>query len=823
MTLTITRVGIVGAGSLLGVDDPTPIVQWALTSNVDGDQPTAYQVSVGTTPGGSDVVATAKVLGDAQQYEIRALLHSATRYYVRVRTWGIDDVASDWEAMEFETGLWALADWQGAKWIGKAGETAAPQLRKDFTTTSTPTRARLYYAAGAYAEIAVNGQRVTEPLSPGFTNYSKRVQYVTVDVTEEIVASGANTIGATLGRGFFGCTTITDWNWHTAPWAGNPRLLALLVITYADGEQTVVTDASWKVTAGPTLADSIYLGEVYDSRNETPGWESPGFNDSTWVAASVMSAPAGALTAQTQEPIRAGAPIAPTAVTSPPNGATRYTFPKVMTGWCRMTVTAPAGTTITLTYSEKTWGDGLFTINDHVQGDCQVDRFIADGTEQVWEPRFSYKGFRFVDVVGAVPTSLEAIPVWTDYAERGQWTSSNALLNQLHAMAAQSFHINSHGIVTDTPTYERNGWLGDGNVMADSALYMWDSVALLKKWCQDMDDDFNSADRIHVVIPSGGTGYVDDPGWTSAYVLITHRLWKLTGDLSIVTRCFERMRRYVDRFLVQSSNVFTSFTTYGDWSSPAGNNNDGERDMVSAICVARQTRALADMCDAVGQSGLAESYRDRASAITAAANARLRQPDGTYKPGVSWTGAVQQTPMVLALADGLTAGTSAEVTAAALESNVRVTKGNHTSCGIIGAPDLLPVLTEYGYVDTAYAVATQTTTPSWGQWAAAGATTTWNGFGAAWEVRSLSHHMHGSYAAWFYRYLAGINIVDHKTVVIDPHVPTGLDTVTATVNTPRGPVSTDRSGDELTVTIPPGITATYQGATLPSGTTTISL
>ena len=829
MTMTVSSAYLVGLGSLIGMDDPAPTLAWKLTSTVAGDQPTAYEVQVGTTLDASDYLATGKVVSSTiQSVRIPRGLKSATRYFVRVRAWDASNVASDWCCIQIETGLWSLRDWRGAQWIGLAG-TPAPQLRTDFTTTSgvTVAKARLYIAAGGYAEVTINGTQVSDALSPGFTNYSKRVQYTTTDVTAQIVAAGANALAVTLGRGFFGCTTTTDWGWKTAPWAGDPRLLALLVVTYSDGTtQVVKSDGTWKAKAGPTQADSVYLGESYDARLETPGWQVAGFDASAWVAASVVSAPAGALTAQCQQPIRAGAALSPTATATPASGGTRYTFPKIMTGWVRLKVTASAGTAVTVKYAEKLNADGtLYMDNSAVTGQCQTDTYICKGGgQEVWSPRFSYKGFRYIDVLGATPDEVTAIPVWTDYAQIGQWSSSSALLNQLHGMSAQSVRINSHGIPQDTPTYERNGWLGDSNVMCRSALYMWDIGPMYRKWLTDMADDMQDNGMLHNIVPSPGFGLYDDINWSTAIILVTYEIWLRTGDVGMVAQLFERMRQYLSHVLTAAPGPFTAQTTYGDWGSPAGNYQDGPRDMVSAAIVMRSLRAMADMSDSLGLS-YGTDWRATAIAIAARLNTALRQSDGTYLPGAAWSGQVQQTPMVLALREQVCAGSDATATAVALQTNVATTKSNHTSCGIVGGERLLEVLTEAGYVDTALAVALKQDYPSWGAWASLGATTTWNGF--TWYelgTRSLSHQMHGSYVAWMYRHLAGIDITGPGSMVIKPYVPSsGLDTVQATVETARGPVSTSRSGKALTVTIPPGVIATYQGSALSSGVTNITL
>lgn len=822
--MIVSKLWLPGQGTTLGIDDPTPMLAWQVTSTTAGDAPTAYEVQVGTTDGGNDVLATGKVADTAQTLELRKTLAAGTTYFWRVRVWDNTDTASGWGTSTFETGIWSRADWRGARWISRPGS-AAPQLRTGFTTTGTPVKARLYVAVGGYADVAVNGTTVSTPLAPGFTDYRDRVQYSTYDVTPQIIADGANAIGITLGRGFYGCTTVTDWNWHLAQWNADPTCQVLLKITYSGGEQVVVSNESWKVAASPTTADSAYLGETYDARNETAGWTDPGFDASSWAAATVVAGPAGPPVAQCQQPITRHTELSPTSVEDRGGGVWRYTFGKVIAGWGKFTITAAAGTEITIQYAEKLNTNGtLFLTNTAVQGVQQTDKFIAAGGTQTWEPRFSYKGFRYIDVAGVQPDAVKAVPVYTDMPDKSVWSSSSALLNQMAGMAAQSVRINTHGMITDTPMYERNGWLGDVNVMCESILLHFDAHAVLKKWLTDMADAVRPDGSMTSIVPSADWGLDEAPDWTSAFILVAHKLWRHTGDTSLIAQHFHFMQRHVDHWMTYPTTVANIYPRgFGDWASPAGNGNEGGKELSGSMFVMLQAAAFADICTALGRTDLVPIYTAKVNDIKTAVNARLLDtPTGVYKPALAWAGEVRQTPTVLAVKHGVAPNPA--LSAASIEENVRVTKDNHLSGGVLGNEHLLAVLCDHGYVNTALAVALKTDYPSWGQWAAGAATTTWNAFGNSQAQRSLSHHMHGTYLAWLYQYLAGIKVTGPASVTIKPYIPTsGLTWVQATVETMRGPITSRWEGGELTVTVPPGLTATYAGSTLPSGTNTITL
>jgi len=821
----VSETYIVGAGTTVGMDDPSPTLAWRLTSSTPGDKQTAFELQVGTTLDGLDVFATGQQTGTAQEFKLTKALASATQYYWRVRVWDAASAASAWTRGTFDTGLWSVADWSGAKWIGKAG-TPAPQLRKSFATTKTVAWARLYVGAGGYAEASVNGTRVSNALEPGFTNYVKRVQYVAHDVTS-LLSGTSHALALTLGRGFYGCTTATDWGWNGTPWFGDPRAIIRLLIRYTDGtSESIISDETWKAAAGPTTADSVYLGDYYDARLETAGWKSAGFDDTAWTAAELPAAPKGALVAQMQTPIRAGADITPVSVVQRSANKWRYTFPDVHVGWVRLAATATSGDLFTVEYAENLNADGTLQITaGEITGTINTDKYTAAGGAFSWEPRFSYKSFTYVDVSGPVqPTSVIGVPVWTDYEETGSFTSSNSVLNQMHGMSRRSFRLNSHGIITDTPHTERNGWLGDANVMATSAIYSLDMHCLFKKWLTDMADDLDKDGLLGVIVPSSQRfmGGAKAPEWCAAFVLIAWKLYSWTGDISIISQQFEKMRSYVDYWLKDPAvNAWDS--AFGDWSSPSGNYNDGGRDMVGTTFVIQSARRLADMADVLGKPEVAAPYRARVDTIISALNARNMNPTtGVYLPGPAYTGAMKQTPTVLALKHSYVPANLRASAAAALENDVRVTNSNHLTTGIIGEEHLLGVLCDEGYVDTAYAVASQTTYPAWGYWATLGATTTWNGWGSKASQRTLSHHMHGAYLSWLYQYLAGINITSRSTVTIKPYRPAGLTSVSASVKAPRGVVSVAWDATAITITIPPGMTGTYNNSTIQSGTTVIN-
>jgi alpha-L-rhamnosidase len=799
-----------GNANLIGMDDPTPMLRWTLLSATPGDAQTAYEIQVGTTEAGADVLATGKVTSTVQDIELTFPMLSATTYHLRVRVWDAANVASDWASIVFTTGLFSQFDWAGAQWIGGPDVDAAPLVRRTFTLPAAATRAFLFVAGAGYVDASVNGVPVsdTRVLEPGYTVYNKRVQYAAHDVTG-LLNAGSNTLSAILGRGFYGVTTDTDWDWNTAPWHGAPRTMMVLLAETPAGDVRVVTDGSWETRASQITADSIYLGEIIDTRIDT---------STGWTAATVWPAPAARVQAMRQPPIVRHAPIEPVSVTELTGGRYLYDFGIVTAGWVSATLTGTAGTDVRVVYGEKikaSTGEPNVD-NPAVVGVMQTDHVILNGSAVEYEPRFSYKGFRYVLFEApAQPSNVVAVPVYSDVPDMASFTSSNALLNQLWGMARQSQRINAHGIVSDTPTHEKIGWLGDTNVTAGSLLAASDAHPLLRKWLTDMADSTDAAGVLPFIVPSSGWyGYGRAPEWSSAFLLIAHRIWKLTGDRTVIGQHFPAMKRHIENTLGASTKTVWD-SVFGDWSSPLGNGNEGGKDYSATLFVILQTEAFADMCDALGEPSSA--YRSRAASLRAAYTARLFDGVDTFRPQATYTGDYRQGPNVLALAHGLVPEGKEAAVAARLVADLEA-RSNRLNLGIFSEEELLWTLTEQGYVDLAFAVTQVTVHPSWGQWATLGATTTWNGYGDIAAQRTLSHHMHSSYVAWFLGVLAGIRVLGPDEVLIDPHYPAALASCAATVRTPRGPVTVSWNATETTITIPPGLTATHAGVPLASGT-----
>ncbi|MFE7123206.1 family 78 glycoside hydrolase catalytic domain [Streptomyces sp. NPDC057617] len=751
-----------------------------------------------------------------------------------------------WEQPDFDDTGWTdaavLAPYGQGPWGTGVSfavpEAPAPLLRREFTVPRPVSRARLYISGLAYYVAELNGKRVgSQVLDPAFTDYDETVLYTVHDVTA-LLRRGTNAIGVTLGRGFYGMTTPNVWNWHRPPWHGEPRLLCRLEAEHPDGSRTtLVSGTDWRLTEGPTRTNSLYAGETYDARLAPEGWTRPGFDDSAWRHPKAQPAPGGTLRAQPQEPIEIIETLTPTAITEPSPGVYVADMGRTTAGWTRLTVRAPAGTTVQLVHGEKLKDDGtVHAETGHVPGRFQRDEYICagggdgtdggDGTgggdggdgagEEVWEPSFSYKGFRYVQVSGLParprPADLRGRVVHTKVAEVSGFGCSEPFYEQLDRAMRRTLLNNLHGIPTDTPMYEKNGWTGDAQLGAPVMTYAFGMHRFLAKWLGDLMDSQNPDGQLPVIVPSGGWGYGDlgpSPEWTTVYPFLVRELYRIYGDDRAAREHWPTLTRYLDWELDRLVDGL-AVTALGDYLPPGYGGNPPEDTRLTATAyLHRALTQTAELGELLGHDENAERYRGAADGLKSALNAAFLDPvSGHYRtakdPGY------RQTSNALPLAFGLVpAGARASV----LDSLVAdiTARGNHLNTGALGTSVLLRVLCAHGRPEVAHAIATQRTYPSWGYWFDHGADTMWE----MWPLdsRSRDHYFQGTVAQWLYENVAGLRPGDagYRTFTVRPDGRTGVTWARTSIRTVRGTASVVWSeiGPDLrlTVRVPVGATA----------------
>ena len=447
-----------------------------------------------------------------------------------------------WEQPGFDDSAWTpakeLATYGGGPWGANVSLPPAPSpyLRKDFTADKQITQARLYVSALGVYEVHINGQKVGDQvLAPGWTEYSKRVPSQTYDVTG-LVKQGDNAIGAILGGGWYSTRLQGGKMWGTSP-----ALLAQLKLTYADGTTSrITTDNTWTVGEGGLRASGIYDGETYDARFDHAGWDQPGFNGG-WNNAAERNETM-AVEPSTAPPIKVIDTLQPKKVTTPKAGTTIYDLGQNFAGWARIKATGAAGTQIKLRFGEILNDDGtLYTAN--LRSAQQTDTFTLKGSgQETYEARFTYHGFRYVEVTGGTVDSLEGRVVTTDLPEFGTFTSSNALVNQIQTAIRWGQRSNFLAVPSDASQRdERLGWTGDIQAFASTGAFNGDASGYLGQWLQTLRDSQASNGAFPDVAPVSGSGN-GTAGWGDAGTIVPFALYKRYGDPRILQASYPSMK-----------------------------------------------------------------------------------------------------------------------------------------------------------------------------------------------------------------------------------------------------------------------------------------
>jgi alpha-L-rhamnosidase len=716
-------------------------------------------------------------------------------------------------------------------WIGMDADLrgrAAPLFRREFVLPGPVASATLKVCGLGFYEAWLNGRRVGDQvLDPAQTDYEKRVFYVTHEVTA-LLHPGANAIGVMLGDGWYNQDRV--WGDPNRSFYvgrvhyGEPCLLAELELVMADGSTRVIgSDETWACAPGPVTESNLYAGEHYDARRELPGWAAAGFADPAWHPVACVPAPGGRLERQAMPPIRKIEELRPVSISEPVPKHYVCDFGQNFAGWVRLQVTAPAGTAIQLRFAETVTADGgLDTASTgvfatHVE---QTDRYICNGQGvETWEPRFTYHGFRYVEITGwpGVPGTgaVTGVAVHTDLPVAGEFICSDARLNQLHRMALWTHRSNIHSIPEDCPARERCGWLGDANVVAEYSLWNFHGRAFWEKYLDDIETSRELNGGLPTFIAPGkrtcGTATTD---WMAAFVLLPWYLHLHGGDLQLFERHWDGMCAALEHMRAKADGWITD-DGLGDWCDPGTScaPTYTPKALTTTLWFGECARVMATVAARLGHTAAADRYAAWTTAIRSAFQARF------YDASNHTFGS--QAANVLALHfRQVPAGQEAEV-AASLVRDIRETHALHHTVGIMGMRYLFEVLTRHGHGDTALALLHQDSYPSFGELIRRGATTLWEYWGEP-EVdqaegpRSLNHPMMGGFDNWFYNTLAGIRPDPEQPgfrhFFLEPHPIPGLEWVRAYHDAPPGRIRSEwRLADgqfRWEIEIPAGGTAT---------------
>lgn len=824
----------------LGIDVATPRFTWEISAGHNGKQ-TACRLKVATSPqllkrGKADVWKSRRVNTDIPRMVYQGpALQAHTRYYWQVEVWSNSRKLTS-EIASFETAKLSITDWHDAKWISDTFDKEfrkAPLLRKSISLEEKNIKnARLYVSGVGYYEFFINGAHVSDrKLEPGYTHFDKRVLYSTYDVTS-MLQHGENVLAAELGNGWLNIQSLSVWEFEKARWRMRPRMIAELRITYNDGTvQTIPTDRTWKTNSGACSFNNLYSGEVYDARLVHKGWTIPGFDDKKWMPAIEVEAPAKILTSQQMPPIRVVREVKPVSMRKIDDYTYIYDMGENMTGVCRLQVQGPTGTCVTLTHGELIHDDGTLNqgnieiyfkrekngLPQHVDPfeRIQTDTYFLSGNGmETYEPRFTYHGFRYVEVASTRPLtltqeSLTGLCMHTDVEPVGNFACSNEILNKLVEASCNSYLGNLFSIPTDCPQREKNGWTADGYVGMDYGLLFYDGITVYEKWMNDFIDNQRERGDLSGIIPSSGWGYADwiGPVWDAALFIIPNNLYKYYGDTRAIEKMWDTCVRYLQYLETREKDGKLTYGI-GDWVFYKAKT---DTHFTSTAFYWLDNVLMAKFADLTGHDGT--KYRAKADNLKELINNEWF--DAEKKMYANGTQAAQSVGLAL----GLVPEEHAQAVADNLVRMIR-DNGHQLDFGMLGSKFVPAMLVKYGYADDAYKMIIRPEAPSWANWIHRGLTTlpeTWV-LDKDFKDASLNHAFLGDISAWMMNSLAGINPNPKKPgfagIIIRPQFINGISWAKGEYRSVRGLIRSEwkREGNqiELNIIIPANTEAELQ-------------
>ena len=825
----------------LAVDPAGPRLSWQLNADRRGCLQSAYRILVADSPvaladDNGNVWDSGKVFSDRSvlvPYGGPAL-QPGKAYCWKVQAWDADGNLSPWSLpASFGTGLMSMQDWNGAKWIamepdvdslkcieGNTGKWKdggpvfdkpvapykLPQLRREFTATKPVKRAMAYICGLGQFEMFLNGEKVGDHfLDPAWTKFDKEAQYVAFDITGEL-RDGKNAVGVMLGNGYY----------HTPHGRylkllfsyGAPKMICKLQIEYADGTaQTVVSDDKWRASESPVTFSSIYGGEDYDASAVQPGWAEPGFDDRKWKKAVLTQGAGVKLIPQISEPLKVMERIPTVRRFRAANGNWVYDLGQNASGIVQLTVRAVTPQSIKLIPGELINDDS--TVNQRASGAPFYHVYTArgDGSSETWHPQFTYYGFRYVEVEGAVPVGESnpgALPEVIDItglhtrnsaAQVGTFACSDPLFNKIHTLIDWAVRSNMASVLTDCPHREKLGWLEVTHLMGGSIQYRYDISRLYAKQVNDMRTAQHANGMVPTIAPQYVTfspDFIDTPEWGSAFVIIPWNLYEWYGDLAPLRDNYERMKRYVDYLGSRADNHIVAYGL-GDWYD-IGPDRPGYAQLTSNGVTAtaiyyQDVKILERVARLLGKEADVRKYAALASDIKRAFNEKFFDKK-TLKYDRDG-----QTANSIALHMDLVEPQYKAVVRQNLIDDIR-RRGNALTAGDVGYRYVLRALEENDASEVIYDMNSRYDVPGYGYQLAHGATCLTESWQAYREV-SNNHCMLGHLMEWLYSGLGGIRqspgSAGYKEIVIRPQVVGDIHSAAVSFRSPYGLIRSEWS------------------------------
>lgn len=807
----------------IGIHTSVPRFYWQLRSDAYNVHQTAYQIIVASSldslnEESADLWNSGKV-NSSDNIHISyggPKLKSKQKCFWQVRVW-TNKGRSDWsDVQQFGVGLLHYKDWWG-RWIGfdrtfpgekieKFPTLAARYFRTEFRTKKEIRKATAFISGLGLYELQINGQKIGDQvLAPVPTDYRKNVMYNSFDVTNYITEDEQNAVGVIVGNGRY-FTMRPNYKPYKIKHFGFPKLLFHMEIIYEDGSKEVIYSSNkWKGTAdGPIRNNNEYDGEFYDARKELTGWSQTGYNDSRWLNAEYVLEPGGDYQGQMNENMAVMKEVSPVAILSRTGGSYILDMGQNMSGWLEINVSGSRGQKIELKFAESLDENGNLFLTNLRDAQC-TDSYIlkGDGVE-TWEPKFTYHGFRYVEITG-----LSKEPRLRDFVGKmvydkietvGQFVTSDSTINQIYQNSWWGMASNYKGMPVDCPQRnERQPWLGDHAVGSHGENFVFDNVRLYKKWLEDMRMAQKADGSIPDVAPAYWNYYSDNMTWPGTMLIITQMLYQQTGEPRVIAENYAAMKKWLsymkERYMTK--DFIVTKDSYGDWCVPPasieegrGKNADVKRpsQLISTAYYYYFMGMMSDFASVISMDDDIPYFQELRRNVGAAFNQQFYDVEGYY-------GDNKMTDNLLPLFFGLVEDQNMQKVFDHLVETIEVQNKGHLSTGLIGTQWLMRTLSDYGRLDLAIKLATNRTYPSWGYMVENGATTIWelwHGNVANPKMNSQNHVMLlGDLILWYYQYLAGIRADEpgFRTIELKPVFPDELDFVDASYESIMGKIS----------------------------------
>ncbi|RVT79845.1 alpha-rhamnosidase [Flavobacterium sufflavum] len=810
-----------------GIDVLQPRLSWQIKSDANDVKQTAYQIIVASTlenlnANKADLWDSGKVTSDASVnvvYNGKKLKDRQNAFW-KVTVFTDKGEAKSAENAHFSIGILTYADWKSTRWIGyeklskddsisQYSKLSARYFRKEIDLKKQVKNAKVYIMGMGLYELYINGNKIgNQVLAPVPTDYTKNVKYNVFDVTSQL-KEGKNMLGTILGNGRF-FAMRQDYKPYKIKSFGLPKMALQLFVEYTDGSSEVIrTDDTWKLTTdGPILSNNEYDGEEYDARKEMKGWNTINFDDKNWVNARYVQEPGGFYEAQMTPNMKIKDEVKPISIKATPRGTYILDIGQNMVGWLQLKVKGKSGDQITMKFAESLQKDGsLYIANLRDAKTTDVYTLKGEG-EEIWEPRFIFHGFRFVEISGfpGKPTvdNFVGKVVYDDIKTTGTFESSDAIMNQIFKNAWWGIRGNYKGMPIDCPQRnERQPWLGDRTTGAYGESFLFDNQTLYAKWLDDIKYSQTQDGGLPDVAPAFWRYYGDNVTWPGTYITVADMLYQQFGDAAVVKKQYPYMKKwmvYMEENYLQ--NDLMDKDKYGDWCVPPeslelirskdpARLTDGQ--LLSSAFYYELLIIMKKFAVIANADADIAHYDDLAVRIKKAFNAKFLNTGKNYYANNTVTA------NVLPLAFGLVPENLKDKVFQNMAHEVEETKQGHISTGVIGTQFLMRTLTNFGRGDLAYKLASNKTYPSWGFMVENGATTIWelwNGNTADPSMNSQNHVMLlGDLLIWYYENMAGIKsnpeTPGFKQIIMKPDFNAGLTFVNASYESIYGTIKSD--------------------------------